>query len=85
MLSNFLIAALGVSLQGVNADAGWCRASPQAGLPDYARCLPADQAMARYVIEVAPVVAFGLDLKYAKLPTHAHWRYSLASLEAMLR
>ncbi|OEH79807.1 scavenger receptor protein sr1 precursor [Cyclospora cayetanensis] len=39
------------------------KASPQAGLPQYARCLPVDQAVARYVIDVSPLSSFGLELK----------------------
>ncbi|KAL8427591.1 hypothetical protein Efla_005766 [Eimeria flavescens] len=63
MFLKLFSVALGFQFQTLSADEGWCRASPQAGLPDYARCLPADQAVARYVVEVAPVVAFGLELK----------------------
>ncbi|KAL8275977.1 hypothetical protein Esti_000093 [Eimeria stiedai] len=63
MFRELLVTILGIWVQQVHADDGWCRASPQAGLPDYARCLPVDQAVARYVIELAPVVAFGLELK----------------------
>lgn len=63
MFCNIIIIALGFSFVGVLGNDGWCKASPHAGLPDYARCLPAEQAMARYVVEVAPLVGFGLETK----------------------
>lgn len=72
MFRIFWVVVITSTILAVNADDGWCKASPQAGLPTYARCLPVDQAVARYVIEVAPIVSFGLDLKYARLQTAAH-------------
>ncbi|CDJ40526.1 hypothetical protein ETH_00019815 [Eimeria tenella] len=61
------IILFGIYLVGVCGDESWCKATPQAGLPAYGRCLPVDQAMARYVVQVAPLAAFGLEVKYVEL------------------
>ena len=61
-----MVTVFGVWLEKVFADDGWCKATPQTGLPQYGRCLPAGEAIARYVVQVVPLVAFGLELKYAR-------------------
>lgn len=85
MPRNVVMGALCVWLEVVRADDSWCRATPQVGFPEYARCLPLDQAVARYVIQVAPLVAFGLEVKYDRSQTSQHPRYPLIALEATLK
>lgn len=71
------IILFGIYLVGVCGDESWCKATPQAGLPAYGRCLPVDQAMARYVVQVAPLAAFGLEVKYVEFILHGRSRCAL--------
>lgn len=41
----------------------WCRAAPEDGKPEYGVCLPSGEGSARYMIEVTPVIAPGIDLQ----------------------
>lgn len=45
----------------------WCKAVPEQGKPEYGVCVPEEFAAARYTIEVSPVVAPGVNLRYVRL------------------
>lgn len=44
--------------------AEWCLATAHPGLPTYGQCAEAEQGLVPYVVEVKPLVSYGMQIRY---------------------